>query len=268
MGGILRSFELPVDSNAVRIVPFGITADWLRNLFWLRWRLFSLIQPLALPMLMVLAIALSTRRRLAAVVLVCFVILSAGITSLQFQGRHNFHVELMAYSDFAAVCGGLMTVVSSSNQAAATRSRPELRVIPAALFAIALAAAIVLPVVLLRVYQSRSVSALLGGYDSAPVSPIDVHERTSHGIVYLEMPSLSPTSARSATEMLVTTLDANLCRDSVDLTFRYTNDVRGMSVFTRPLPVDLRAFEGQGTKVMFPAYSRTSRAKDEHRMSG
>ena len=252
---VLRSFAVPVDLNAVRAVPFGISAEWLRSLFWSRWWLFSRLQPLALPMVMVVAVALSARRRLAAAAfLVGFVVLSAGVTSLQFEGRHNFHIELIAYWIFAAVCGGLVTIVSGfTHRSVATSSRRDVRMMPAVVFAFSVVAAVVLPVVVLRAYQSRTVSALLGAYDSAPVSPIDVHERTSEGVTHFEMPSLSPTSAESSTQVLVATLDAESCGHPVDLTFRYANDVRGMTAFTRVMRVDLGAFGGQ-TKVIVPAY--------------
>ena len=251
---VLRSFAVPVDLNAVRAVPFGISAEWLRRLFWSRWWVFSRLQPLALPMVMVVAVALSARRRLAAVFLVAFVVLSAGVTSLQFEGRHNFHIELIAYWIFAAACGGLVTIVSGfTHQSVAASSRRDVRMMPAVGFALSLVAAVVLPIVVLRAYQSRTVSALLGAYDSAPVSPIDVHERTSEGVTHFEMPSLNPTSAESSTQVLVTTLDADSCRRPLDLTFRYANDVRGMPAFTRLMQVDLGA-SGRQTKVIFPAY--------------
>jgi hypothetical protein len=123
---VLRSFQVPFDPSAVRIVPFGISAGWLRNLFAARWWLFSWLQLLALPMLVALAIGLSTRRRLAAVVLLGFVALSAGITTLQFQPRHYFHIELLVYWILAFAGGWLTRLLStpSSRRSAPSSRRP------------------------------------------------------------------------------------------------------------------------------------------------
>jgi hypothetical protein len=252
---VLKSFELPVDSTAVRIVPAGITGEWLRSVFWARWRLFSWLQPLALPTLVVLAVGLSTRRRLAAACLLGFIALSAGITSLQFQGRHNFQIELFVYWIFAAAGGWLTAVLSKQKERSAGGSQDgHSRMLRAVIFAVSFGAAVLLPLIVLRAYQRRTVSALLTHYEEAPAAPVEILESAAHGVVSLRMPSLATSSAASSTQMIVTTLDTRACRDSVDLTFRYANDLPDMAVFTRVMHVDTHTFAPGTTKVLFPVY--------------
>ena len=250
---VLKCLNLPVDLNIATVVPSGITSGWLRNLYWWRWWLVSWSDGLAMPALVVLGMFLATRRRLAATFLIGFVALSAGVASLQFQPRHYFHVELLVYWIFAAAGAGLARVMSQWRHRSVGESvrahgwRPLI-------FAISLFTCVVLPLAILRAYQSRSVSALLTTYDSAPTTPVEIEEHTSHGVAHVDVVSLHAASGTASVQMLVTTLDTATCTAPIDLTFRYTGDPNGQRDFTRSIHVDLPGVVGKTTRVLFPAY--------------
>ena len=93
---------------------------------------------------------------------------------------------------------------------------------------------------------------------SAPTSPVEIEEHTSHGIAYVDLASLHPASATSSTQMLVTTVDGARCPAPIDFTFRYTADPYGQRNFTRSMHVDLSRPGGKTTKLFFPAYFMNS----------
>lgn len=251
---VLKSLDLPVNLNVARVVPYGITAGWLNKLFWYRWWLLSWFEGLALPLLAALAIGLSAAGRwIAALFLVTFIAFSAGITSLQFQPRHFFHLEMLDYWIFAAFVGWLMAVVSRWRGRSSPESARAIRMRPVMIFAVALVAMVVMPIAVLRAYQSRGVSALLTGYESAPVWPVDIREQTSKGIVRLGIALEAPPVLPSA-QMLVTTLDAGMCGGGVDLTVRYEGDPYGQRDFTRSIRLVPQALAGGTTAVFLPVY--------------
>jgi hypothetical protein len=254
---VLKGLNLTVDLHVATVVPSGITRGWLSDVFWWRWWLMSWFDGLGLPTLVVLGMCLSTRLQLAAAFLVGFVALSAGITSLQFQPRHYFHVELLVYWIFAAGGAGLATVVSGWKHRARGGSVRHHAWRPL-MFAISLLALVLLPLAILRSYQSRSVAALLTKYDSAPTSPLEIEEHTSNGIAHVALASLHPASRTSSTEMLVTTFDGATCAGPIDFTFRYAGDPHGQRDFTRSMHVDLSGPGRKTTKVFFPTYFMNS----------
>jgi hypothetical protein len=248
---VARSVDVAVDRDRVRAVPFGITAGWLSTVYWTRWWVLSWLQGAALPVAAALAIGLWARRRTAAVFFAGFIALSAGITSLQFQQRHYFHLEIVAYWIFAAAMGWLGT------RPWKTAGIGRFPVWPSLLFALSLSAAIVLPVVALRSYQGRAVSAVLSGYESAPRLRVQAVEHESEGVAYLRMPALDPAEGAASTEMIVTGIRAGACRDGIDLTFRYAGEPGAKRDFTHSLHVDMGAFPGEAVSVLSPAYFTT-----------
>jgi hypothetical protein len=251
---VVKSLNLPVDLNVARIAPFAVTARWLSSLYRFRWWVLSWFDGVVPLLLLAVAIGLAMRRWLAAIFLIGFVALSAGVTSLQFQPRHFFHLEMIDYWIFGAAAGGLSAVVSKwKMQSSAAGSAGRALALRAFTFAIAIAAVVVLPIAVLRAYQSRSVSALLTRYDSAATSPVDMREGISNGVAYLGIPPVIPSLTAPSTRMLVTTFDASMCGESIDLTFRYIPDPYGQRDFTRSFHVDAHAL-AEDTKVFFPAY--------------
>jgi hypothetical protein len=251
---VLKSLDLPFDLRVANVTPDGITAGWLSKLYWYRWWTLSWFQGLALPLLIAFALKLWNERRAAAVFLMAFVSLSAGITSLQYQPRHIFHLELVACWIFAAAFGWIAAVITRRVRLSAPAGGWRGAVTSSAIFVIALVAVVAGPVLLLRAYQSYSAATLLTAYESAPQTPVEVRDAVDGGIARLELPALAGVSrAPAAAEMIVTTVDTDRCREAVALTIRYARDPEGQFNFTRSLRIEAGGARG-GTRVLFPVY--------------
>jgi hypothetical protein len=215
-------------------------------------------------------IGIALRSVWLAVFFVVFFVLVSGMTSIQFQGRHVFHLEVLPLLIYGALIHRLV---------AAVRQNPPLALPPRAfavklgLLVSVLIAAMVVPVAVARAYQEERVADLLSAYTAADVTPIERRgEPTGVDRVLFDArlaPSDSPPNFID-TNVIRLAVGGNECDiDTVALTFRYQTRPP-FADFSRESLVPAPPPGSPPTLVVFPVYSLGLRStlRDHFRFVG
>ncbi|MEO7134080.1 MAG: hypothetical protein ABI024_07645 [Vicinamibacterales bacterium] len=193
--------------------------------------------------------------------LMLFGVILPGMTSIQFHERHVFHLEVLSLFTYGCLLSFGWRLVRRLNHSRST-------VVPIAVrttvVAFGLAAFVVLPVCVARLYQASNVARLFSAYESAEVTRIDATQVLQpDGQILLAVP-LQPAEQPEHfidTNVLVITVGGDQCdADVVPLRLRY-RAVPHFVDLTRQTIVPAPA-AGQGpARLLFPVYSLGARSR-------
>jgi hypothetical protein len=181
----------------------------------------------------------------------------AAYPAIQYEGRHVFHLELLALLLVAAVVAWSWRLITTFDPEAIGGLR--VRGVRATAFAGALFATLLAALIVARRVQAPRVRALFESYVAAPTEPLTVTPAPlDGGLVRLAVnPFRGTTLDYGADEaMIVVDVDAGRCSsERVDLRLHYDDTVPEMALdFSRTVDVPLGA-AGTSTRVLFPAYA-------------
>jgi hypothetical protein len=137
----------------------------------LRSRLLSVLGYAGVPLFAVVVLATSLRSARLAAALTTIVALLGTSPAVQFQMRHYFHLELLSLA-LLGLCLRRPPLATGLGRAAAMR---------AGSFAVAALALTILPLLVLRLYQQRSASALLESYEHAELTHLPMRTVADDG---------------------------------------------------------------------------------------
>ncbi len=180
--------------------------------------------------------------------------LLAGMTSVQFQDRHMFQLEILPLWVYGVAAAALW---GARRRGAALRVPAVWR--RAAVAAALLAAVVVVPVAAARRYQQGAAASLFSSYEYAEAEPVTIVAGPSAdpSRVMLATTWQSAAHARRFVDSDVLVLDFGGERcdaDAVSVTYRY-HAVPPYSDLTRQAVVPVPASGDAPTRVFFPVYS-------------
>jgi len=194
--------------------------------------------------------------------LVLFAVIVPGMTSLQFQYRHVFHLEVLSLFIYGCLLHFVWKVLRRQKELRPPSIHTAVR---ATAVATGLAAFVVVPIVAARAYQERNVTKLFASYLSAESERIDVAGTPlPEGQVLLAVPlDASEHPAHFVdTNVLSIAVGGEQCdSDRVPLKLQYRAIVPTMD-FTRQTIVPVPAANGASTRLLFPVYSSGARSRD------
>jgi hypothetical protein len=259
---VAKLFQLPFEGSVA--VPTNLRAGALESLLlsratvvgWINWLApwAAVLAPVAL------VAAAAVNVRVAALAIGACLVLG-GMTSLQFQSRHVFHLELLA----------LLALGTAAHGVARLRRRPEgerWSPMPVAILAAILILASVVPTWALRRYQDTSVRALFARYDAAVVSeaPIVTTNGTTSLVTMASMQH--PSDEALSASFLAAAIGGPACDfDEVSGTIRY-EAAQNAADFSRPFAIRV-PMSGQPARLWFAVYEhRSGRADSDYRFAG
>ena len=268
VGSALHVFNIPFLAAADR-VPFGVTNPVL---VWTEQRRADAMlwfEGTGALIVAALLILIGCRRLRDAVVVSALLVGWAAYPFLMFEGRHVFHLELLALGTVA--CAG---VLGWRTLTALIRGRLaqdwSARVFRSVALVGVLFAAVAATLYAARTIQEPRAGALLASYRTAPVDPIATTVKAlDPARVRLSADLFSaPVSNYGAQAlMLMVTFDPDRCAGpSLDVTFRYDVTEPGLD-FSRTVAVPLSPTSGK-TFMFFPVYSLARRGVTASRFAG
>lgn len=209
-------------------VPDGVTAPPMRRTYEVQADVLRTLAGLGSLLVTAAAVVVGSVEPRAAVALVLMILYYCGYPAIQFQVRHFFHLEFIAWWALAFLA------------AKATRSawrfisvgalpRPNRRAISSALVGLAsIVVVTVLPLWILRAYQQRHLVTLFDAHLQAQRTPLSLTRATASGWTRVTMDGLW--SRRAATEPLsvrhlVAEATADRC-GTIELPVRVVYDAR------------------------------------------
>jgi hypothetical protein len=220
---VIKVLNLPFSIRFGR-VPVGVSSPMLARAFGVRSWVLTKAEGITPALLCVLIVALATHSPRYAVALTTLVLFFAAYPVLQYDGRHVFHLELLALWIDALAFWWLI----SHAQDIRRRLFEPGAIRRMSLTAAAMAVFVFIPIAVLRVYQTPRVHAVLDDYVRAPrrdmeVSTTKVSATTAR--LEIDQPGLpSKLHTPIEVEMLAVQVDGDAlaCRSgTVDLMVRY-----------------------------------------------
>lgn len=180
-----------------------------------------------------------------------------GMSSLQFQGRHVFHLESLSLLLAAvAIECGIKAAWRFRRQGLSSVIAQPRRMVPVALLAVALAASVTVPLIALRRHQQSSVTELFNGYNRAAV----LHEPTTRatsadGVTLIAFDQDRPRGdAALSSDLVAADFGGPQCDyDEVSGVIRYASAHDGAD-FSRPFVVHVPPAPGL-TRMWFGTYT-------------
>jgi hypothetical protein len=267
-GSVLKVVELPFTVGTyANAVPFAATGDRMADLYgWQIWLLYHYLSGRGLLMTVLALLMISARSTWAAAALLVFLIYYAGYPAIQFDVRHFFHLEFIAWWALAYTLQqvGVLASALVRGNSAALRAAVQLRrwAKPAArmgAFAIVAGAVVLGTLKTLRAYQARHVRSMLRERLAAPRQRLETTVAVNGGKAFITSAglwALSPQETPSMpvwTRYLIAEFSPGSC-DAVQLpvTFRYRYEHK-VSDFSRTVILNLMPHGGP-IVVFFPAY--------------
>jgi hypothetical protein len=204
--------------------PAAPLPNWAPGIYERRTRLLKDMPGLGIFLVLAaLVLASSTNVRLG-LFLLFFAAYLAGYPAIQFQERHFFHLEFLAWWALGFVAYQIAAAVWRIGR---DRSVPPAAVV-AGLRRVAIFAAIALllavaPLEAMRAYQSPRVKQLLSSYVTAPKTRIPLPNAEPHTLVEMARPAAGEGQPAGpiATQFIEMDLDRSRCRADAAVTFRY-----------------------------------------------
>ena len=269
---VIGIFEMPFQLvNAMR--PPWVDASY-DGLFTQRAAVLSWLQtlpPLVAGLLLAVGIG-AYRLRLLGLFLLLAVVLP-GMTSVQYHRRHVFHFEIVALFVYGCLLHGVWRLASQRQWWRRSTFRADsARVV---LVAAGIAAVIVLPVMVAREYQTRTVTRLFESYEGASLQPIVLPEDTAGAgedlvLVPTPLPESHDNGHWMDTNVLRLSIGGAQCgSDQVWLRFRYHAEPPFANL-TRETTVPTPPGGSSPTLVVFPVYTlgRRFAVRDPLRFEG
>lgn len=265
---VLNVLEMPFTVGTyASSIPYGAGGEWVRRLYdWQIWLLFNYLSGRGLLLTALALTIIAVRSPSTAAILLAFLIYYAGYPAIQFDVRHFFHLEFIAWWALAYALQRGVALASplargdTESLRAAVRDRlwvgPSIRM---AAFTIVSAAVVLGSLTTLRAYQTPHVRSMLREYLAAPRQRLDT-EVTVHGervfvaspglwtLLPAETPSMPVRTRYLVAEFSPATCDAA----QLPVTFRYWSDNR-TGDFSRAMVLTLMS-QGGPTRIFFPAY--------------
>jgi hypothetical protein len=240
-------------------IPFGIRNPTVLHLYNLQIRVLQVFEGAGL---VAVVLALATVSRLSigrALLLLVSLIYLAGYPAIQFQPRHFFHLEFVAWLAVGFLAERLILFGSHRIRAWRFGDRtptPRGTVRPVAVFAAIAVGLVMLPLAGARLYQQRHMRAFLKTYVDAPREPLSVQAVEAGQRTLLRAPMLwdrRHPERRVNTEYIVAVFSPAVCPAArLPVTFRYDTPDEWHDY---SLEVILQlARDDPPTEVFFPAY--------------
>jgi hypothetical protein len=223
--------------------------NWMSTLFEMRRMVMKPLRGLGMWMaaLAILLVAANSLR--LGMFLLTAALYVGGYPALQFAARHYFHLEVLAW----AATGYVLQQAAHAAWIWWRTRRVDVAVIRAGAMRMAVIAAcgvaiVVLPLQLLRIYQSATVRSMLRSYVSASKSPLAAIADPPLGFVDMESRAIGP----FASDVIEVDVDGR-CSGDTSLSFTY-DPAYPASDFSRTVRVP-RTVESEGvTHVVFTAF--------------
>lgn len=257
--GVVQLFRLPFDSW--RVIPTLLSPDSSVGalltaraivLTWIAWSL-PWLPALAIVTLLVAA---ARRLRLALLGLGACLFLG-GMSSLQFQGRHVFHLESLAFLLSAvAVEGGIKAARRLRREGFAALAAERRHVVSVAVVAIILVLGVTVPLMALRRHQQSSVMEMFESYNRAAVLNEPFHrESLANGVTMIAFDEdRDAGGAVLSSDLIAADFGGPHCDyDDVSGVIRYASAHQGAD-FSRPFAVHVPPAPAV-TRMWFGAYT-------------
>jgi hypothetical protein len=210
------------------------------------------------------------------VLLAGVVVYFAAYPVLQFNERHYFHLEFIAWWALGLLLQAAVTAIRGARHAAGRNALLErLRAHPwkrrlalAAVLWIAMGAATGGALAASRRYQQEHVRAMITGYMAAPLEPLDLRAAPAvDGAIRFDSPSRTATVVAAAagdavhSEYYVADFSGACSAFKFDVTFRY-QFTEPVYDFSRTMQIRPPIDPGAAQRVFFPAYFHRARTAD------
>jgi hypothetical protein len=259
---VLAVFELPfAPINATRPPFIDPAFDWIFTsrawlLSWLR-----TLPPAAV--VTIFAVGLGSANIRLGLLFFLVAIIMPGMTAIQFQGRHVFHLEVLSLLAYGCLLNFVYRLAWHREMLHGAALRPAAT--RALLVSLTLAALVIAPLATARAYQQRSVTRLFSEYESAAVVSAG-SSAVQQGDGEVLVPVALATSERLPhyieTNVLSIQVGGAQCdTDMLPVTFRYQaqppfgNLTRQQFVAVPPA--------GGTTRLIYPAYTLGARGRPQ-----
>lgn len=266
---VIQILDLPF--AGLHVLPQGVLPNAVVQAIGVVGRVRVMFAGLGVLLFGAVLLMLSARSLRLAAALFSVVVFLGAYPAIQFQLRHVFHLELLSVwvLGFLASSAGLW-MVDRGRAAPEEKSRPapSSRWRPVG-FAIAITAAVVLPMTVLRAYQQRAATALFDSYVEAPRESLALSaEPAGPGFVRLAKEALPEGPRRSMrSDVIVAEVSADRC-PVTHTAMRFTYDTTNPDLdFTRTYDVEVPA-RGGIARVFVPVYRSSATGPREELVFG
>jgi hypothetical protein len=255
---VLRVVELPFQIRLyTTAAPPAIRNGIAARLYAMWTALLSRLSGLGVVVVGVaIVVAASSSLRVAAWLLLSLLYF-AGYPAVQFDARHFFFLEFIPWLALASLCAAVVGALAPARTASAAPPAQDLRARGRRALAFGLGAVVAVgaPVVVLRAYQQRHVTALLDSYLETPTQAVTLSLAPLEADRVLLRPNelAQAVESKVRAEYLVLDIAREHCAGStVPVTVRYTT-LTGYTDLTRRIDVPVPRSEAP-SRLFFPVY--------------
>ncbi len=257
---VLKILELPFTYIEP---PVGITNQFIIDLYAWRAKIMNLLAGSGFFLVVITLLLVSTVSLRKAIFCLFFLLYFAGYPVLHFQGRHYFHLEFISWWSLGFVLQQTMLFINRIAHRDVVGYLSQLKPSSAKrmlCFAAGSLMILLIPLFLLRQYQSWKVGNLLHAYANADTERLPLREQPLRNNIVL---MTNPEQFKPALQGSVSAdyLVAEFCNQHCDYStvwpiLRYGDDsVSGRPSFSRSMRINLANFDTMSRRVFFPAIS-------------